>query len=299
MALFESLPQELVDMIIDAAANSYLNDKKERQKHLRNISLVCQAMTRQARRRLLETVTFEGNSGFNAWPWALEVVQPEGRSEVQPARCPPVGPAAFVKVIEYSQHYDQGKVLPKDHGFLDTFINVERLKMTNSHLCPFENGVPKFGAFLGERIKILTLKGCRMDVNQFVGYLRLFKNLKNLEILDSYIEPEAFQSTPGTLPEFKGLLRLGTSEIGASEPPLVINMFNRIPVTVMKYSHIILGGGGGVQDQGALERFLSKSQATLKYLKIHSESTLAHDMGCARDRLEVNWNLISRQLGSR
>ena len=282
----DSLPQELLDKIIDEAANSC--DRTVRGEFLRTIALTWKPMIPRAQDHLFETITFYGNSGveneglrgFNTWC--------EDRQERNQELLP--DPAAAVKGITYfvldndgAPHADANKCLKK-------FTKVVKLAVARR----FEdsNGDIKLESVivtvLRPQIQFLKLQRCKLDVNDSVSYLGLFPELKYLEMVDIYIKEGSFRN-PGPsqpLPKFKGVLRLD-STISRPTSHNVIEMFTSIP-TDMEYSHIILGSGVAKRGEAKifLEPFLLKSKDTLEYLDISSESILPH-IGCAHDRLGV------------
>ena len=287
-----TLPPELINMIVDAAADSSADSSKDSSKEkarrrkrelLTNMSLVHKRMLPQVQVHLFKKITFYGNSGrrgLNGWC----DYRRNGNQELQV-------PATNVKEIKYIGLVND--VIPGGNAnkCLEKLTKVVKLTVERypekGEDIQLETVV---GMALGHQVRFLKLVWYKLDVNDFISYLRLFPKLEYLEMDGIVIEPGTLRGHP-SLPKFEGVLRLDSFWYDPLTPPHeIINMLTSIP-TEMKYSHIILGSRvvkeGGAEN--CLKPFLSKSKDTLKCLHISGESILTHD------RLGVDHNFILYQ----
>ena len=285
---FNDIAQEVIDMIIDAAADSFKGE--DRRDVLSAMSLTCKQMLPQARVRLFKGISFYGNSGrpgLNGW-----CDYRDGNQGSLKLQAPTV--TKVVKEITYLGLLNDGGSHRHAEKYLKEFTSVDKLHVGKD--CKNWNDIellePAVGRGVGTQIRFLRLSSYILNANGLVSYLFLFPRLEYLEMIDICIKDGAFQPGTQSLPEFKGVLRLAPWREIDEDFYGFLEMLASLP-TDMKYSHIILGHGA---DEGSLHdclgRFLLKSEDTLKCLDIYSESILAH-IGCAHvDPVLGDWGPV-------
>ena len=287
----DSVPQEIIDKIIDEAAELFDDKDSEARRYiLGTISVTWTRMIPRAQDHLFKNITFYGNSGLIIGVKSLRGFNDWCKDRLQEQKLLPVHVAA-VKKIAYFVLKDDGAPHDDADTCLKEFINVVKLAVAKRFDDRGEDIQlePMFGKVLGRNIRFLKLGWYKLDVNDFVSYLYLFPKLKYFEMMGISFKEGAFQSTR-LLPKFEGVLRLdsyGYDAWAATPPHQVIDTLTNIP-TDMNYSHIILGSGvvkrGGADN--CLKPFLLKNSDKLEFLDLSCGSVLAHD------RLGVNSNLI-------
>ena len=271
-----SLALELIDMIVDAAADSC--EGKARRELLSNMSLTCRGMLPQARVHLFKNITFYENSGFGGLNGWCDYRRKRNQNNAAIVLIPPV-PAAVVKKITYIGLKNDDAPCDDANEYLKKFTKVVKLVVAkrSDDVAEDIKLEPVVGKALGHQIRFLRLGWYKLDVNDLVSYLSLFSSLRCLETDGTLIKPGTLRGNP-SLPEFKGVLRLDSSWY---HPPTPTHEFVEMLTSIrtdMKYSHIILGSRTvrWLRAQDFPRPSLLKSRRTLVYLDISSESILAH-----------------------
>ena len=159
-------PQEIVDEIVDRLAD----DKTTRAASLQDCSLVSSQWLYRSQKHLFQKMWFTDTS-FPRW---CEEIRP-GDS----------GPSFHVTVLHYHANFTEAGQLAKHHNHLSSFTNLQKLHLRATPIHGFtEEELSMCFKQMGYSVRSISLRACKMTINDLVSFVRHFVKLERLSIID-------------------------------------------------------------------------------------------------------------------
>lgn len=168
-----SLPQEIVDQIVDEVALDEYSAIRDQIRDLKAFSLIASKWLHRSRTYLFRTIELTSDN-FPAWCKTV-------RSGVG-------GPSRHVTYIRYKPSWVEAERkigplegLARSPSHMAAFTNLRILHFVDISL-QHANYLPCFGG-LAPVVRELWLEDCQMDINQFVSFIRPFTNIARLRLM--------------------------------------------------------------------------------------------------------------------
>jgi len=183
-------PQEIVDEIVDHLAD----DKATRAASLQDCALVSSQWVFRSQKHLFQKMWFT-DSSFSKW-----------RNEILPGDG---GPSAHVTVLHYHANFTEAGQFAKHHVHFSSFINLQKLHLRATPIHGFtEEELSMCFEQIGRSVRSVSLRACKMTINDLVSFLRHFVKLERLSIIDpvvysSILDDLVESSVPGGVLELR------------------------------------------------------------------------------------------------
>jgi hypothetical protein len=182
-------PQKIVDEIVDHLAD----DKTASAASLQDCSLVSSQWLYRSQKHLFQKMRFTDTS------------LPRWCEEIRPGDD---GPSPHVTVLHYRANFTEAEQLAKHHIHLSSFTNLQKLHLRTTPIHGFtEEQLSKCFKQIGYSLRSVSLRACKMTINDLVSLVRYFVKLERLCIID----PIVYSSTLDDSVEFPvlgGILEL-------------------------------------------------------------------------------------------
>jgi hypothetical protein len=188
-------PQEIVDEIVDHIAD----DKATRTTSLKGCSLVSSHWLHRSQKHLFYKMCFTDVT-FSGW---CEGVRPGDD-----------GPSPHVIILHYYANVTEAGQLAKNHLHFSSFANLQELHLRGTPIHGFtEEEFSACFAQMGRSVRSVSLRACKLTINDLVSFARLFVKLERLSLIDPivhYFVPEE----PVESPVLSGILELRYMFVG-------------------------------------------------------------------------------------
>ena len=164
-------PQEVVDEIIDRLAG----DKTTRVASLQSCSLVSSQWLYRSQKHLFRKVRFT-DATFSQW--CREIRPGDG------------GPSPHVTVLHYRSDYGQALAirLAERHHHFSSFTNLQKLHLREIPIRDFtDEELSMCFKQMGCSVRSVSLRACKMTINDLVSFVRHFVKLERLSIIDPIV----------------------------------------------------------------------------------------------------------------
>ncbi|KAF9653284.1 hypothetical protein BDM02DRAFT_1885931 [Thelephora ganbajun] len=167
------LPQEIIDRIIDEIALDVLAETRDRTRDVKILSLVSSKLHHRSRMHLFQMLEITSDN-FPTWCRDVRL----GRE----------GPSCYITYIRYRPSWVKverriGPLegLARSPSHISAFINLRTLHFAEISL-QHAGYLTCFGGLVAT-VRELWFEDCQMDINQFVSFVRPFKNLERLRLM--------------------------------------------------------------------------------------------------------------------
>lgn len=255
------LPQEIVDRVIDEVALDPSSETRHITRDLRTLSLLSSKWHHRSRTHLFQALAIDSRN-FPLW---CKGVRP-GRD----------GPSRFVTYIRYNPlrpeaERDMGpwEELACSPSHMNAFSNLRTLHFAEISL-QHAGYLACFGRLLMATVRELWLEDCRMDISQFVSFLRPFTRLEHLRLMRPQCPNESKLQhwDMAEPPPLKGTLEYHQPEMAASKNiASFVREFSLLPVS---FDTIVFRER--LETPTAANLLLEASRGTLKKLTFRHNS---------------------------
>lgn len=182
-------PQEIVDEIVDHLAD----DKTTRAASLQDCSLVSSQWLYRSQKHLFQKMWFTDTSISK---WSEEIRPGDG------------GPSPHVTVLHYHANFTEANYLAQHHIHLSSFTNLQKLHLRATPIHGFtEEEFSMCFKQMGCSVRSISLRACKMTINDLVSFMRQFVKLERLSIIDPIVYNSALDDSV-ELPILGGALEL-------------------------------------------------------------------------------------------
>lgn len=188
-------PQEIIDEIVDHVAD----DKPKRTTTLKSCSLVSSQWLHRSQKHLFRKMRF---TNITFAKWCEEVRSGDG------------GPVLHVVVLHYNANFNEVGQLTTYHLQLSSFANLQRLHLRATPIYAFTNeDLSMCFKQMGRSVRSVSLRACKMTVNDLVSFVRHFIKLERLSLIDPIVYNSAFDDSVES-PDLNGILELRYMFVG-------------------------------------------------------------------------------------
>ena len=188
-------PQEIVDGIVDHLAD----DQATRVASLKDCSLASSQWLYRSQKHLFQKKWFT-DASFSKW---CEEIRPGDG-----------GPSPHVTVLHYHANFTEAAHLIRHHTHLSSFTNLQKLHLRATPIQGFtEEELSMCFGQMGCSVRSLSLRACKMTINDLISFLGYFVKLERLSVID----PIVYSSTLDDSVEFPilgGVLELRYMFVG-------------------------------------------------------------------------------------
>ena len=212
-------PQEIVDGIVDHLAD----DKVTRVASLKDCSLASSQWLYRSQKHLFQKKWFT-DASFSKW---CEEIRPGDD-----------GPSPHVTVLHYHANFTDAEHLTKHHIHLSSFTNLQKLHLRATPIHGFtEEELSMCFKQMGCSVRSVSLRACKMTINDLVSFLRHFVKLERLSVID----PIVYSSTLDDSVEFPilgGVLELRYMFIGRE----IWDFIHQLSLLPLAFHTVVLEG---------------------------------------------------------
>lgn len=248
------LPQEIIDKIIDDIALDPCTETRHAARTMKKLSLVSSKWVHRSRTHLFRTVEFTSDN-FSTWC-----------KNVRPGSDGPSRSVAQIRYkaawVEMERRIGPLEGLARSPSHMSAFTNLQTLHFVEISL-QHASYSTYFGG-LGTVVRELWLEDCQMDINQFVSFIRPFKNLEYLRLIRPQCTGEDKLQYPDMAepPLLKGTLEFHQPE--RDNPENAASFVHELSLLPSNFSTIVFRGRLDIV--AATNKLLANSRSALTKL---------------------------------
>ena len=212
-------PQKIVDEIVDLVAD----DKATRVATLKDCSLASSQWLYRSRMHLFQKKWFT-DATFSKWC-----------EEIRPGED---GPSPHVTVLHYHANFTDAERLTKHHIHLSSFTNLQKLHLRATPIHGFaEDELSMCFKQMGCSVRSISLRACKMTINDLVSFLRLFVKLERLSVIDPIVYSSTLDDSVD-FPILGGVLELRYMFIGRD----IWDFIHQLSLLPLAFHTVVLEG---------------------------------------------------------
>ena len=212
-------PQKIVDEIVDLVAD----DKATRVATLKDCSLASSQWLYRSRKHLFQKKWFT-DATFSKWC-----------EEIRPGED---GPSPHVTVLHYHANFTDAEHLTKHHIHLSSFTNLQKLHLRATPIHGFaEDELSMCFKQMGCSVRSISLRACKMTINDLVSFLRLFVKLERLSVIDPIVYSSTLDDSVD-FPILGGVLELRYMFIGRD----IWDFIHQLSLLPLAFHTVVLEG---------------------------------------------------------
>ena len=213
------IPQEIIDEIVDHAAD----DKATRVASLQGCSLISSQWLYRSRKHLFHKMWF---SDTNFPKWCEEIQPGDG------------GPSPHVIVLHYHANFTEAGQLAKHYIHFSSFTNLQKLHLRATPIHGFtDEELSMCFKEMGRSVRSVSLRACKMTINDLVSFVRHFVKLERLSLIDPIVY-NSILDDPVELPAFSGVLELRYMFVGRD----IWDFIHQLSLLPLTFHTVVLEG---------------------------------------------------------
>jgi len=212
-------PQEIVDEIVDHLAD----DKTTRAASLQDCSLVSSQWLYRSQKHLFQKM------------WFTDASFPRWCEEIRPGDS---GPSLHVTVLHYHANFTEAGQLAKHHNHLSSFTNLQKLHLRATPIHGFtEEELSMCFKQMGYSVRSISLRACKMTINDLVSFVRHFVKLERLSIIDPIVYDSTLDDSVES-PVLGGVLELRYMFVGRD----IWDFIHQLSLLPLAFHTVVLEG---------------------------------------------------------
>lgn len=212
-------PQEIIDGIVDHVAD----DKATRATSLQGCSLVSSQWLHRSQKHLFHKMWFTDTS-FSRW--CEEIPPGDG------------GPSPHVTILHYHANFTEAEQLAKHHTHFSSFINLQKLHLRATPIHGFtDEALSMCFKQMGRSVRSVSLRACKMTINDLVSFVRHFVKLERLSLIDPIVYNCVLDDLV-ELPVLSGVLELRYMFVGRD----IWDFIHQLSLLPLAFHTVVLEG---------------------------------------------------------